>query len=73
MRKFIPKGTILPCFYCSADSEELKMFLILTIGGLVLCSFLAFLGLWFRGAFKGNEALSARPLEAEKEGDDTHE
>ena len=71
MRKLIPKGTILPCFYCSADSDELKMFLILTIGGLVLCSFLAFLGLWLRGSFRGTETLSARPLEAESEGDDS--
>ncbi len=60
------KTAALPCFYCSADSTELKLFLILTIGGMVLCSVFVFLGLWRKGAFKDTEALSGRPLEAEE-------
>ncbi len=58
----------LPCFYCSADSTELKVFIILTIGGLVLCSILAFLGFWFKGSFKDTEKLSDCPLKIEDEG-----
>ena len=59
----------LPCFYCSADSTELKTFLIVTIGGLAACSVFTCVGLWLRGYFKDPEHLSDTPLRAEeKEG-----
>ena len=60
------KISSLPCFYCSVDSTELKLFLILTIGGLVLCSVLVGIGLWLKGRFRDNEKLSAYPLEVER-------
>ena len=56
----------LPCFYCSADSTELKIFLILTIGGMALCSIFAFVGFWLRGSFKDNEKLNDLPLTIEE-------
>ena len=67
MKKLFKKEYSLPCFYCSADSAELKMFLILVIGGLVLSSILVFLGLYTKGKFKNAEELSSQPLEAENE------
>jgi hypothetical protein len=57
-----------PCFYCSADSLELKSFLILTIGGLALCSLFVFVGLWLKGAFRATEELCDQPLKAESKG-----
>lgn len=57
----------LPCFYCNADSDELKYFLILFIGGLCLCSLLLGLGLVLRGSFKDTEKLADGPLKAETE------
>ena len=58
----------LPCFYCSADSTELKTFLILTIGGLVLCSILTCVGFWLKGAYKNTEQLGDYPLKIEEKG-----
>ena len=55
----------LPCFYCSADSTELKAFLILVIGGLVFCSVLVFIGLHLKGMFSNTEELRDSPLKAE--------
>lgn len=66
MRLFKDKKNIsFPCFYCSADSTELKAFLILVIGGLVLCSIFVFIGLFLKGSFKKTELLKDSPLRAE--------
>jgi hypothetical protein len=43
------------CFYCNVDSTELKAFLIIVIGGLVLASISIALGAWLKGAFKNVE------------------
>lgn len=45
------------CFYCQVDSDELKGFLILVIGGLILASVFAFIGLWLKGRFKNVEHI----------------
>lgn len=58
----------LPCFYCSADSTELKIFLILTIGGLALCSVFTCIGVWAKGGFKNTEELNDYPLKVEGKG-----
>lgn len=62
----------LPCFYCSADSTELKTFLILTIGGMALCSMFFCLGLWLKGTFKNTETLSDLPLKIEDQENKEH-
>ena len=56
------------CFYCNVDSEELKTFLIIVIGGLVLASLSVALGAWLKGAFKNveSEKLKGRVLEIEE-------
>ncbi len=59
--------TLFPCFYCNADSTELKIFLIATIGGLVLFSVLSALGLYLKGYFKDTEKLADYPLKLEND------
>lgn len=44
------------CFYCNVDSEELRVFLIVVIGGLVLASISIAVGAWMKGFFKNVEA-----------------
>lgn len=56
-----------PCFYCTADSAELKTFLILTIGGLALCSVFVCFGLYLRGSFNNTEELNDMPLKIEEQ------
>ena len=67
MRKLFKKEYSLPCFYCGADSTELKIFLILVIGGLVLSSIFVFFGLYIKGRFKNVEDISSQPLDCENE------
>ena len=67
------KKISVPCFYCSADSDELKLFLILVIGGLVLCSIFIFLGLYIKGHFKNTEDLNDYPLKVEQKNDNGEE
>lgn len=43
------------CLYCNIDSEELKAFLIVVIGGLVLASIFVAAGAWMKGFFKDVE------------------
>jgi hypothetical protein len=43
------------CFYCNVDSDELKAFLIIVIGGLVLASIFVAVGAWLKGYFKNIE------------------
>ncbi len=56
-----------PCFYCNADSNELKYFLILFIGGLCISAVLFGFGLILRGNFKKTEDLADLPLRIKKE------
>jgi len=70
-RKFF-RG-ILPCFYCSADSGELKFFLIAVIGGLVLFSVFSAIGLYLKGYFKNTEDMSDYPLRIEQKKGDSFE
>jgi hypothetical protein len=57
------------CFYCSVDSEELKTFLIVVIGGLVAASAFVAIGAWLKGAFANVEdpALKEKVLKLEGE------
>lgn len=57
-----------PCFYCNVDSSELKIFLIITIGGLVCSGIFFFIGLLLRGTFKNTESLSDLPIKIEGNG-----
>lgn len=58
------------CFYCNVDSEELKGFLIIMIGGLVLASVCIALGAYFKGYFKNVESLEIKGKVLEIEGED---
>jgi hypothetical protein len=58
------KGAV-PCFYCQADSFELKLFLILVIGGLAGASLFFAIGLWLKGTFKNTEDQRDEPLKLE--------
>ena len=64
-RKLFKGG--LPCFYCSADSAELKFFLVAVIGGLVLFSVFSAIGLFLRCKFKNTEKMSDYTLRIENE------
>lgn len=57
------------CFYCNVDSYELKRFLIIVIGGLVMASIFLAIGFWLRGNFKNVEdpKLKNKVLELEGE------
>lgn len=66
MKKRLFNGSF-PCFYCSADSAELKFFLIAVIGGLVLFSLFSAVGLYLKGYFKNTEDMSDYPLRIENE------
>ena len=65
--KFKKETTLFPCFYCGADSTELKMFIVATIGGLVLFSVFSAIGLYLKGYFKDTEKLSDYPLKIEND------
>ena len=56
----------VPCFYCGVDSEELKWFLGLVIGGLVLSSVLIGVGAYFKGMFRNQEDVKHKIFEFEK-------
>lgn len=43
------------CFYCNVDSDELRTFLIVVIGGLVLASISIAVGAWLKGYFRNVE------------------
>jgi hypothetical protein len=59
------------CFYCNVDSEELKTFLIVVIGGLVCASVFVALGAYMKGYFDRVEdpKLKSKVLELEGEQD----
>lgn len=63
--KTTDKKNLLPCFYCGADSDEMRWFLIAFIGGLVLFTLFSCIGLWLRGSFNNTENLNDAPLKAE--------
>lgn len=56
----------MPCFYCNVDSQELKFFLLIIIGGLVGSSIFFAIGLYLKGVFKNTEKLNSRPMELEE-------
>lgn len=56
----------LPCFYCGVDSSELKIFLIVVIGGVCLTTVLIAVGAWGRGMFRRPEDTKHRIFEAEE-------
>ncbi|HLW57325.1 MAG TPA: hypothetical protein VKY27_08065 [Bacteriovoracaceae bacterium] len=58
------------CFYCNVDSEELKVFLIIVIGGLFFASVCVALGALFKGYFKNIESIDIKGKVLEIEGDD---
>lgn len=58
------------CFYCNVDSEELKMFLIIVIGGLVAASIFVALGAWMKGFFKNIEDPTIKEKVLKLEGED---
>lgn len=60
------KGNGLPCFYCNADSDELKFFLILFIGGLCFGAVCVGVGLFLAGKFKSTENLADLPLKIQQ-------
>lgn len=59
------------CFYCNVDSEELKMFLIIVIGGLVSASLFVAFGAYLKGHFSNIEdpKIKEKVLELEGEQD----
>lgn len=48
------------CFYCNVDSDELRTFLIVVIGGLVLASISIAVGAWLKGYFRNVEDPSIK-------------
>ena len=52
-KEYFPGGSF--CFYCNVDSEELRMFLIAVIGGLVFASISIAVGAWLKGSFRNVE------------------
>lgn len=70
LKKKFAKGpftSTLPCFYCNADSDELKYFLLLFIGGLCISSVFLLIGLCLRGSFRDTEKLADQPFKIEQE------
>ncbi len=65
LKQITKSKNIFPCFYCGADSDEMRFFLLAFIGGLVLFTIFSAIGLWMRGAFKNTEELNDLPLKAE--------
>lgn len=59
------------CFYCSVDSDELRAFLIIVIGGLVLASALTALGAYMKGYFTNVEDPKLKGKVLELEGEDS--
>jgi hypothetical protein len=57
------------CFYCNVDSEELKAFLIIVIGGLVFASICIAVGAYFKGYFNNVESLEIKGKVLELEGE----
>ena len=56
------------CFYCSADSDELKLFLIVTIGALFLASVFIAIGAYLKGHFRNVEDVKLKMQVLEVEG-----
>ena len=54
------------CFYCSVDSTELKAFLIIIIGGLVLASICVAIGAYLKGSFNNVEHIKQKVLDIEE-------
>jgi hypothetical protein len=63
--KYKKEFTLFPCFYCGVDSYELKIFMLCTIGGLVLFSVFSAIGLYLKGYFKDTEKLGDYPHKIE--------
>ena len=57
------------CFYCNVDSEELKAFLIIVIGGLVFASICIAVGAYFKGYFNNVESIEIKGKVLELEGE----
>lgn len=57
------------CFYCNVDSEELKAFLIIVIGGLVFASICIAVGAYFKGYFTNVESIEIKGKVLELEGE----
>lgn len=53
------------CFYCNVDSSELRMFLIIIIGGLVFASLFVAVGAYLRGSFRNVEDIKQKVLDVE--------
>jgi hypothetical protein len=66
MKLFRKYATTFPCFYCGVDSEELKIFLFVVIGGLVIASTLVGIGVWIKGGFANTEKVKEQIFEFEK-------
>lgn len=58
------------CFYCNVDSEELKTFLIIVIGGLVCASIFVAFGAYLKGHFNNIEDTKLKGKVLELEGED---
>ena len=56
----------LPCFYCSADSFEMKLFLITILGSLFVATVCIFMAGHMKGKFKELEKTKHQVLEAEE-------
>jgi hypothetical protein len=56
-----------PCFYCGVDSEQMKWFLLIVIGGLVLASLSIFLYAWIRGHFNNTETMAGYSINCEED------
>ncbi len=65
-KKFVSGWRGLPCFYCGVDSTELKLFLVVVIGGICLTSVLVAVGAWARGMFNSPEETKNKVFEAEE-------
>ena len=58
-------GTGSFCFYCNVDSTEMKYFLIVVIGGLVLATVLWGIWAFAMGKFKNVEQIKKQIFEIE--------
>jgi hypothetical protein len=67
-KEWFPGGSF--CFYCSIDSTELRNFLVIVIGGLVLASLFVAFGAYLKGAFSNVEDIKIKGKVLEIEGED---
>ena len=56
---------LAPCFFCNVDSTELRVFVVLLIGSLVLLTVFTAVGLWLKGYFKNPERMNDYVLKIE--------